>query len=83
MADQVSGKVKWFDKAKGYGFITVDGRAKDVFFHAKEWNAASLSTLPVEGDQLSFTVTPGPKGEYATNILRTGAPNAPSIGGPA
>ena len=70
--EQISGSVKWFNKDKGYGFITVDGQVKDVFFHAKQWNAAASGSLPVEGETLKFTVAQGPKGPFATNILRTG-----------
>lgn len=69
--EQVRGSVKWFNTEKGYGFITVQGREKDVFFHAKQWNSAAMNGLPVEGETLTFVVAPGPKGDFATNITRT------------
>jgi cold shock protein len=67
---RITGKVKWFDSVKGYGFIQVDGREKDIFFHAKQWNSASGGSLPVEGETLVFTEEQGPKGAFATEIAR-------------
>ena len=67
---KISGKVKWYDQVKGYGFIKVEGREKDIFFHAKHWNAAALNSLPVDGETIHFTVEDGPKGEFATSIAR-------------
>lgn len=64
------GKVKWYDTVKGYGFIQVEGREKDIFFHAKQWNAAALNSLPVDGEGLDFIIADGPKGPYATEIKR-------------
>ena len=69
-AEKVQGVCKWFNTEKGYGFITVTGREKDIFFHAKQWNAASMQGLPVEGEALIFVVAQGPKGDFATNITR-------------
>lgn len=67
---KMCGQVKWYDKAKGYGFIKIDGREKDIFFHAKQWNPVAGASLPVEGEMLSFTLIDGPKGPYATNLER-------------
>lgn len=75
-SEQIVGLVKWFNGIKGYGFITVAGREKDIFFHAKQWNLASPGTKPVEGEQLTFVIADGPKGPFATNIARAGPPNA-------
>ena len=80
---QVRGSVKWYNQSKGYGFITVDGQVKDVFFHAKEWNTVASGSVPVEGEALTFNIAQGPKGPYATNILRIGGVNPPTIGSPA
>lgn len=76
---RINGIVKWYDQVKGYGFIKVEGKEKDIFFHAKQWNAASLSSLPVDGETIQFTIEDGPKGEFATGIIR----HATSIGSPA
>lgn len=70
MIEKTTGLVKWYNATKGFGFITVDGRVSDVFFHAKQWGASALAGLPVEGETLTFTVTPGPKGDFATEITR-------------
>jgi len=69
-----TGKVKWFDPKKGYGFISVDpdksGKvAPDLFVHYSDIKTAggdfkSLS----EGDQVSFNVSSGPKGDKALNV---------------
>ena len=64
------GTVKWYDQVKGYGFIKVEGREKDIFFHAKQWNAAALNSLPVDGEKLHFVIEEGPKGAFAKEIAR-------------
>ena len=66
----ISGKVKWYDQVKGYGFIQVDGREKDIFFHAKVWNKVAQGSLPVEGETVNFLLTEGPKGAFASEIKR-------------
>jgi CspA family cold shock protein len=62
-----SGTVKFFNNAKGFGFIQPDGGAKDVFVHISAVERAGLATLS-ENQKVSFDVTTGPKGEQATNI---------------
>ena len=54
---------------KGFGFITVDGEEKDLFFHRNELKDVSLEDLKV-GDRVSFEKGESPKGPNATNITR-------------
>ncbi|HEY0961148.1 MAG TPA: cold shock domain-containing protein [Pseudomonadales bacterium] len=63
---QVTGTVKWFDEAKGFGFIARDG-GSDVFAHFKQIKGDGFRTL-TEGQRVSFTVTQGQKGPQAENI---------------
>ena len=70
MVEKIHGVVKWYDITKGYGFIKVEGREKDIFFHAKQWNAAALNSLPVDGEIIHFTIEEGPKGAFAKEIHR-------------
>jgi CspA family cold shock protein len=62
-----NGTVKWFNDAKGFGFITPDGGAKDVFAHFSAIQDSGFKTLK-EAQRVTFDVTTGPKGEQATNI---------------
>lgn len=66
MAEQ--GTVKWFNDAKGYGFI-VRERGADVFFHHMDIVAEGFKTLS-EGDRVSFDVIEGPKGPQAKNVVK-------------
>jgi CspA family cold shock protein len=61
------GTVKWFNDDKGFGFITPDGGAKDVFAHFSAIQDSGFKTLK-EAQRVTFDVTTGPKGEQATNI---------------
>lgn len=55
---------------KGFGFIKVEGRDKDLFFHSNELNGVSFDSLEV-GDTLSFEISEdGPKGAHATNVSK-------------
>ena len=54
---------------KGFGFITVDGEAKDLFFHGNELKGVSFEELKV-GDKLSFEKADSPKGPNAINVTR-------------
>ncbi|HXU46974.1 MAG TPA: cold shock domain-containing protein [Thermoanaerobaculia bacterium] len=62
------GSVKWFNDAKGFGFITRDQGA-DVFVHQTAIQAEGFRTLG-EGDRVSFDVVDGPKGPQARNVVR-------------
>jgi CspA family cold shock protein len=61
--------VKWFNDAKGFGFITQDG-GEDVFVHFSAVVAQGFKSL-AEGDQVEFEVTRGPKGLQATNVRKS------------
>jgi CspA family cold shock protein len=62
-----SGIVKWFNDAKGFGFITPDGGGEDLFAHFSAINAAGFKSL-AENQRVTFEVTTGPKGKQASNI---------------
>lgn len=62
------GTVKWFNDAKGYGFITQED-GTDVFVHHTAIQGAGFKTLS-EGQAVSFDVTDGPKGLQATNVVK-------------
>lgn len=55
---------------KGFGFISREGEAKDLFFHQNDLNGVSYSELKV-GDTVSFDVEEGPKGPSAKNVTRS------------
>ena len=63
----LSGKVKWFNNAKGYGFIVEDGKAEDLFAHYSAINMDGYKTLKA-GQPVSFEIIQGPKGLHAVNI---------------
>lgn len=62
-----TGTVKWFNDAKGFGFITPDGGGEDLFAHFSEIKSSGFKTLK-ENQRVSFEVTTGPKGKQAANI---------------
>ena len=62
-----TGIVKWFNNAKGFGFITPDEGGEDLFVHFSAINMDGFKTLK-EGQRVSFDVTTGPKGKQAANI---------------
>lgn len=63
------GSVKWFDDRKGYGFIAREGE-KDIFVHFSAIQGDGFKTLS-EGEEVEFEVVNGPKGEQATNVVKT------------
>ena len=66
-----TGTVKWFNDAKGFGFITMEG-GEDVFVHFSAIQAQGFRTL-AEGSQVEFDVVQGPKGLQAANVMPAGA----------
>ena len=63
-----TGTVKWFNDAKGYGFITPDGGGEDLFAHFSAIQASGFKTLK-EGQKVTFDITDGNKGKkQASNI---------------
>ena len=62
-----TGKVKWFNDAKGYGFIAQDDGGPDVFCHHSAIQAEGFRTLQ-EGQKVQYEVKQGPKGLQAENV---------------
>jgi len=74
----LSGKVKWFNNAKGYGFILADGRDEDLFAHYSAIQMDGYKTLKA-GQPVSFDIIQGPKGLHAVNIsAATAGTDAPA-----
>ena len=70
MSERVTGTVKWFNGAKGYGFIEREGGA-DVFVHFSEIQGDGFRNLE-EGQRVEFNVEQGQKGLQATNVAVVG-----------
>ena len=64
---KVTGTVKWFNDAKGFGFVTPDNGGEDLFAHFSAINMDGFKTLK-EGQKVAFEVTQGQKGKQATNL---------------
>ena len=62
-----TGTVKWFNEAKGFGFITPEDGSKDLFAHFSEIVGSGFKTL-AEGQRVSYTATEGAKGPQASQI---------------
>lgn len=62
-----SGKVKWFNNAKGFGFINEDGKTEDLFAHYSAIKMDGYKTLKA-GQPVSFEIIQGPKGKHAVGI---------------
>lgn len=62
-----SGVVKWFNNAKGYGFVTPDDGDQDIFVHYSAIDMDGYRTLK-EGQRVEFEIEEGPKGLHAQNL---------------
>ena len=65
----MQGTVKWFNNAKGYGFIQAEEGGEDVFVHHTAIVAEGYRTLN-QGEKVNFEIVQGPKGLQARNVLR-------------
>lgn len=66
-----TGKVKWFNNAKGYGFILSDDHSEDLFAHYSAIQSDGYRSLKA-GQMVEFETQPGPKGTHAVNIKPLG-----------
>lgn len=69
---RITGTVKWFNDAKGFGFITPEGGAKDCFVHHSAIIGDGYRSL-AEGERVEFDVVQGPKGPAAEKVSRVAA----------
>lgn len=70
MSERTTGVVKWFNRTKGYGFISQDN-GPDVFVHYSAIRGEGFRNLE-EGDRVEFTVQSGPKGPQANDVVIIG-----------
>ena len=64
-----TGKVKWFNESKGYGFIEPEGGGRDGFVHYSAIQGEGYKTLS-EGQLVEFEITQGEKGPQAANVMK-------------
>ncbi len=76
------GTVKWFNDAKGFGFIEPEGGGADVFAHFSAVQMDGFRTLK-QGGRVSYDLVRGPKGDLAQNIRPAGAPEPQALSGGA
>ena len=68
--ERIKGTVKWFNDAKGFGFISREG-GPDVFVHYSAVNSEGFKSL-AEGDKVEFEIVEGQKGPQAANVVKVG-----------
>ena len=69
MSERVTGTVKWFNNAKGFGFITREESEDDLFVHFRSIQGEGYRTLN-EGQEVEFVVVEGPKGLQAEEVFK-------------
>lgn len=72
MSERLTGVVKWFNDAKGYGFITPDAGGKDVFVHYSAVSSEGYRSL-AEGQRVEYAIQQGPKGPSAVDVVKLSA----------
>ena len=68
---RTTGTVKWFNDAKGFGFITPENGQKDCFVHHSAIQGSGFKSL-AEGDRVEFDIVQGQKGPAAENVVNLG-----------
>ncbi len=69
MSDRQTGTVKWFNNAKGFGFITMADRSDDIFVHFRAIQGDGYRSLN-EGQEVEFKLVEGPKGLQAEEVTK-------------
>jgi cold shock protein len=69
MSMRIVGTVKWFNEAKGFGFISPEAGGKDCFVHQSAIKADGFRTL-AEGERVEYDMVDGPKGPAASNVVK-------------
>ena len=77
----ITGKVKWFDPGRGYGFISRDDGEGEIFVHRSAIQGEGLPSLN-EGDRVEFEVVQGQKGPAAENVTKLTAPEELDVPAP-
>jgi CspA family cold shock protein len=77
-----TGTVKWFNDAKGFGFIEPEAGGEDIFAHFSAIRMEGFRTLK-QGSRVSFEIVEGPKGQLAQNIAPIDSPDDPDAPGGA